>query len=236
MFSSLKKTFLITVVALSLFFSATPILAQEAKGFDLKLGIIGNLSTIAPDCISKGDCGWCDFISLMVILQKAILSIFGGIALILIIWGGVSIVTAAGNEENIAANKKLVTSTLLGVLIILAAYFLVHFIVIAVSTPAGKTPNGLLFSGNWWEAQCADKVQICEGIEEENGKTTIKPGSLSAINSKFTYKCEKRSQCKSPNGIIRLDGACYSNNKDMKDRLIDKGEQGDTICCARGIK
>ena len=115
---------------------------ESPQGFQLSKGIIGNLSTIAPDCISKGDCSWCDFISLMVILQKAILSIFGGIALILIIWGGISIVTAAGNEENIAANKKLVTSTLMGVLIVLGAYFLVHFIVIAVTTKAGVTLMG----------------------------------------------------------------------------------------------
>ena len=147
---------------------ALPHTASAASAFDLKNGIVGNLSY---QCREAGNCTWCDFIGLMLVLQKTILSLFGGLALIMLVWGGQGIITAAGNQEHIKKSKDLITATLLGVAIILAAYFLVNIIVGILITPKGST--GLktdLFGSNWWEAQCTitDKnaPEFCRGKSE----------------------------------------------------------------------
>lgn len=123
----------------------------QAQGFSLTQGIVGNLGS---ECRLKGNCDWCDFIQLMVILQKVILSLFGGLALIMLIWGGQSIITASGNQEKIAAGKKLITSTLLGVVIILAGFFIIYAIVGILTSPYGSSFNTKIFSADWWTAQC----------------------------------------------------------------------------------
>lgn len=154
------KLLIATLISLALF-SFAP--AGSAQQFDISRGIVGNLS---PQCQERGDCTWCDFVDLMLVLQKVILSLFSGLALIMLIWGGQGIITAAGNQEKVAHGKKLITSTLLGVVIILAGYILVHIlIIIIVGTPPGQRP--LLFSRDWYTAQCLEldptKESFCRG-------------------------------------------------------------------------
>ena len=101
-----------------------------AQTFDIKKGIVGNIS-----CAADGSCGFCDWIDLFVILQKVILSLFGGLALIMMIWAGQGLITAGGNETKISESKKLIGTTILGVVIVLAGYFLVNVLIGILLTP-----------------------------------------------------------------------------------------------------
>jgi hypothetical protein len=149
--------------------------ALPALGFDIRLGIVGNLPYA---CRVEGNCGFCDFIDLFIILQKVILSLFGGLALIMIIWGGTAIMTSAGNSQKMAEGKKLIISTLFGVLIILAGYFLISVLVAILVTPARQAPNLTLFGADWRRAFCAQPLDAKLCTERGEGTTcTVTSGS-----------------------------------------------------------
>jgi len=128
----------------------------QAQSFDLSKGIVGNLPAA---CQNNGDCSFCDFVGLFVILQKIILSLFGGLAIIMLIWGGQGLIMAAGNQEKITASRKLITSTLIGVFIILAAYFLVSILLMILITPTRQsTPPYNPLSDDWWRSKLGCKI------------------------------------------------------------------------------
>jgi hypothetical protein len=149
---TIVKTSLITTFVIGLAIIIWPQTVSAA--FDINQGIVGNLS---EKCRLTGDCGWCDFIDLMAILQRVILSIFGGVALIMLIWAGQGIIMAGGNQEKVSASKKLITSTLFGVLIILIGYFLINVLVNVLINDPGKTGAKLFSDKNisdWFIAGC----------------------------------------------------------------------------------
>jgi hypothetical protein len=59
-----------------------------------------------------------------------IVLLIGGIAFFaMILWGGVTIGTAAGNEERLSKGKKILTAAIVGIFIIIAARILVGYFV-----------------------------------------------------------------------------------------------------------
>jgi len=65
------------------------------------------------------------------------LSLIGVIFLCLIIYGGFLWMTSAGNEAKVLSAKKVLTNSVIGLIIILAAYSLTRFIFNALLTAAG---------------------------------------------------------------------------------------------------
>src|SRR5680860_947855 len=51
-----------------------------------------------------------------------ILSVSGSVALLILIAGGIMYITSAGNEQKVASSKKIITYTILGLMLVLAAY------------------------------------------------------------------------------------------------------------------
>jgi len=153
-----NKIFWIGLIII-LFLVIVPVVVNAQ--FDINNGIVGNLAN--KECSVKGNCGFCDWIDLFLVLQKVILSLFGGLALVLLVWGGQGLITAAGNEEKIRKAKSLIGSTILGVIIILAGYLLVNIILAVLLTPPGQIKGGSftdkLFGGsdNWVTAFCPDR-------------------------------------------------------------------------------
>ncbi len=200
--------------------------------FDLQKGIVGNL---ALQCREQGICTWCDFISLMVVLQKVILSLFGGLALIMLVVGGQIIITAAGSQERITKGKKLITSTLLGVAIVLAAYFLINVIVGLLITPRGEHALRTdLFGNNWWQAQCAntDKMAptFCRGQSD---------GTLCGDNS-GNFVCKNEREC-----VVSCKGIVWDSHGARQGTCVPTGPctppatattdycQGGQVCCVQ---
>lgn len=152
-----SKTILIglgLLVSLSLLTWPTTPLPAAAQTFNIKQGIVGNLPAACQD---RGDCTMCDFVGLFVVLQKVILSLFAGLALVMLIWGGQGMIMAAGNQEKFTAGRKLITSTLLGVLIILVAYFLVAILYGLLATPAGEKKLKPILTQDWWKNELGCK-------------------------------------------------------------------------------
>jgi len=210
-------------------------LAQR-PAFDLKLGIIGNL---APQCAEQGKCDFCDFIDLFVVLQKVILSLFGGLALIMILWAGQSIITAAGNQEKVTAAKKLITSTLLGILAVLAGYILIMFLVTLLISPSSGMQSGVFTSlgPEFWNAYCkapkqtdADYCQkVPQGTSCDEGKVCWngRCGRLTCESIVGDINQGLHGQClaKPANSS---DPACGGNRPNLNTERFCKG---DRVCC-----
>ncbi len=65
------------------------------------------------------------------LLEKVIrfaMGIAGGIAFLLILFGGLQIMTSAGNPEQLNAGRELVTSAITGLLLIIFSIFILQFI------------------------------------------------------------------------------------------------------------
>ena len=94
--------------------TATPV---PVPGFPGCMGIETGLGPIPtdPECLVK----W--------VLKYAIL-MGGGIAFLLSVFGGVSIILAGGNPEKINAGKEIIGSALTGLLFIIFSVFLLRFI------------------------------------------------------------------------------------------------------------
>ena len=62
------------------------------------------------------------------IMNKVLLPIGGGLAVIMIIWAGILYMTAGGSEEKIRAAKKTIMWTVIGFAILISAKFIIDAI------------------------------------------------------------------------------------------------------------
>lgn len=69
------------------------------------------------------------------------MGVAGGIAFLLILFGGLQIMTSAGNPEQLNAGRELVSSAITGLLLIIFSIFLLQFIGVNVIGIPGFTPG-----------------------------------------------------------------------------------------------
>ncbi|MCK4891257.1 MAG: hypothetical protein KAS78_01180 [Candidatus Pacebacteria bacterium] len=66
-----------------------------------------------------------DFATLVANFLKWILSVAGALTLLMLVTGGVLYITSSGNEQKVEIAKKIVTWTILGLILILASYAII---------------------------------------------------------------------------------------------------------------
>lgn len=69
-----------------------------------------------------------DFTTLVTNLLQWLLSIAGALALLMLIWGGITYVTSAGDEQKAAKGKKIVTWTILGLVLVLMSFSIIKLL------------------------------------------------------------------------------------------------------------
>lgn len=94
----MKKTL---IISLSLLFLITPFIAK---------------AQVSPICV---------ICNILEVIQNIILAIGLGIAIIIIIIGGIQYMTAAGDASKVDTARKLLINAVIGIAIILAAAFLI---------------------------------------------------------------------------------------------------------------
>lgn len=117
------KTYLLPILILSLlfFFLSSLVLNADILNEDKKEEYQGNLNEIAIDTnYSTTD----SLESIIGTIIRIVLAILGSIFLLLMFLAGNKWMTASGNEEQINKAKSQITSLVLGLIIILAAYAL----------------------------------------------------------------------------------------------------------------
>jgi hypothetical protein len=69
------------------------------------------------------------------------MGIAGGIAFLLMLFGGFQIMTSAGNPEQLNAGRELIVSAITGLLLIIFSIFLLQFIGVNIIGIPGFTPG-----------------------------------------------------------------------------------------------
>jgi len=70
-------------------------------------------------------------------LVQLLMTFLGIIAVVIILYGGFTWLTAAGNEDKVASAKKIIAAGIIGLVIILAAFLIVNFVITNVSDSLG---------------------------------------------------------------------------------------------------
>ena len=63
---------------------------------------------------------------------KNVLGIVGALALLLLVYGGISMIIAAGNETKIAKAKSIIVYTAIGLVVIFSSYTIINFVLQAL--------------------------------------------------------------------------------------------------------
>jgi len=85
--------------------------------------------------------------SLLSYILRIGIGLAGGIAFLLILFGGLQIMTSAGNPEQLNAGRELVTSAITGLLLVIFSIFLLQFIGINIIGIPGFTQTSVSNTG-----------------------------------------------------------------------------------------
>jgi len=81
-------------------------------------------------CASKND----NIKNIIANVVNILLYIVGVLSVIMLIYGGIRYATSAGNAANVTSAKNTIMYALIGLVIALLAYAIVHFVIIGVTT------------------------------------------------------------------------------------------------------
>ena len=140
--SSSKNTFLALLLFLAsfvclLFFQVQSVSAQQERT-DFGVGQI-------QDSIQLGGGSLIEIIGTII---NVFLGLLGIIALIMMLYGGYQIMTAAGNEEKVENGKDTIINAVIGLVIIMSSLTIVNFIMNALSDATGVGQDSVGQSGN----------------------------------------------------------------------------------------
>jgi len=110
------------------FFIAPPIFAGESLFTETVTVTAKNHDAFGLDKAADSLAIKKDYKVTIVNFIKTILSVIGVLFLILIIWGGVTWMTAAGNDEKIKKAQKIISGATVGFIIIISAYAVTLYI------------------------------------------------------------------------------------------------------------
>ena len=109
---------------------------------------------VLPDCFKTGDCDLNDFVQLFVNLAYTGLKVLPYLAMLMMIWAGFNLIMAGGNPEKIQAGKKMITSIVLGVIIVVILAWTWSFFIVVILTgnTTGETA-GYIFKDYPWQQE-----------------------------------------------------------------------------------
>ena len=127
--------------------------------------------------------------------------IIGILAVIVIIYAGITFITAAGNPSKVAQAKTMIIYAVIGLAVAILAYAIVNFIVGASS---GKGVNGGSSSGS---SSSSNESSDSEELDssDETSKPSIKPGSSNTIKSQGGKKNSENNSGRNSGSSNNLD-------------------------------
>jgi len=154
----MKKFIRVTAIGvLALLFTITlvaPALAADDKNWIES--ILGKGNPFIPEACTGdqsktnvNDCGLDAVLQVIVNSSKLIVAFAGSAALLMFIYGGTLWIIAAGSPEKIEKGKTAMASAVIGIAIILGAWLIVNFSILAIT--GGKIGEpGKIFDRNWF--------------------------------------------------------------------------------------
>lgn len=107
---------------------------------------------VPPECIdpSVGTCGLNSLVQLFINLANVGLKVLPYLTMIMMIWAGFNLIMAGGNPEKVQSGKKMISSVLLGVIIVtVLAWAWSYFVVVILTGEYNLFPN-TIFEKAWW--------------------------------------------------------------------------------------
>ena len=98
--------------------------ANAARGDDQPLNLFGNAGIFTS-------------------ITNVLLFVIGAVAVIMIIIGGLRYVTSGGNSASISAAKNTILYAIIGIIVALLAYAIIHFVINSFSAGAGVGGGGV---------------------------------------------------------------------------------------------
>lgn len=131
-----KITIYLLICLLTSFYSVTANVFAEKPDPDQDLRSVlyssGNAQTIHNPLDSMAG-GKTDPHTLVGVLIKNIMGLAGTIGLVMFVWGGLLMMTAAGNKDQVGKGKETIVWAAIGIIVIFTSYALVSFILSIMS-------------------------------------------------------------------------------------------------------
>jgi hypothetical protein len=175
----------------------------------LPLFLIPEISSAAPLVPCNGpDCGTCELVKLGNNIITWLVSVMAVICALMIVFAGFKMVTSAGNSGEISKAKEMIANTLIGFVILLAAWLIIDTVMkmfvnqsvvgpwnqiecILATTPAGAPAGTGTVTVTPTPGACTvpalSPITDAEALQMEGGATVIWPTNtqLKACASKF---------------------------------------------------
>lgn len=128
---------------------------KQAGATDTSKGL-GLFSQVSAKCWACGDCELCDFLLVGDGIARFIFGIIGGVALLMFIYGGISFIISSGNAEKVTAAKGVLVNAVIGIVIIFAAWEIVHIVIGLLAGVKFEDLGGAvnIFNNAWFKAAC----------------------------------------------------------------------------------
>ncbi len=91
----------------------------------LPLFVMATKASAVANITIKNPIATSDFSVLVGNVLKWVLSVAGSIALLMLVAGGIMYITSAGDEQKVASSKKIITWTIIGLMVVLASYSII---------------------------------------------------------------------------------------------------------------
>jgi hypothetical protein len=100
-------------------------------------------------------CTWCDLMQLIKNVIDFLMYLVIPLSVIMIVIGGIIIMTAAGSTQRVSQGKEIVTAALIGLLIALLSWIIIDTILKIISTtPQGSGTAIIKDYGPWNKIKC----------------------------------------------------------------------------------
>lgn len=180
----MKKTIFIILIIAGL------VLPFFALSGDLKGPIVP--CGIKSDPSRSKDCTLCDiFVMIQNIIDFILIAIFI-ISPILIVAGGIIILTSAGIPERTGLGKKIITNTVIGIIIALVSWTIIN---VVFNTLVGENPKGVPWP--WYKIECVGGETTPPTPPAEEKKMCTCGATSSLGNRLYNSAAECSSQCNS---------------------------------------
>lgn len=130
------KTILATIII-----AGVPLAAANAGSLFTGQGSAVERLKTASTGAGLGDPGQVNPSSIVQRIVNAVIGILGVVAVLLIVYAGGTWLTAAGNEQKVEQAKKIIKSTVVGMIIVGLAYAITLFIISLATTSPGGGPS-----------------------------------------------------------------------------------------------
>ena len=121
----IKTGLIFSIIVMIFSLSISPVQAVDLTNKLKAVGSAGNLGETP------------DLASVIGRIIKAFLTLLGAVFMIYVIYGGYQWIMAKGNEEQLTKDKAIIRGSIIGIIVVLAAYAITSFVISNVSEATG---------------------------------------------------------------------------------------------------